>query len=1083
MQGDRGSLGVAAASVAYGARQLAMAGPNELFAETARGRSDFSEDAAVEGPAAELFQSLGWARANLLHEFAAESPEGRRSMREAVLPKRLWAALTKLNPHLPPEALNEAAAELTRDRSAMLPTDANAEIHALIRNGVSVHVQGPDGERRTEIARLVDWRTPRANDFLMAQQVWFQGELYKRRADLVGFVNGLPLLFVELKGPAENVKDAFDKNIRSYRNDIPQAFSCNAVVIVSNGMETKVGATYAPYEHFVEWKKAESEDELPAAGIEIAVRGLGSPERFLDLVENFIAYENGKGGFVKKLAKNHQFLGVNRAVAAVDKIADTHGRLGVFWHTQGSGKSLSMLYFAQKVLRTKPGNWTFVIVTDRAELDRQISDTFINCGATAKMREDIQAQDREHLKTLLQGNERYVFTLIHKFGTAQGETFPKLSDRSDIIVITDEAHRSQYAILAANMRRALPNAAFIAFTGTPLIATDAEKTREVFGDYVSIYDFAQSIEDGATVPLYYENRIPELQLANEDLSDELDRIIEEADLDEAQEARLHRIFSRQYHLITRDDRLDRIADDVVRHFAGRGYRGKAMYIAIDKATAVRMHNKVRSRWKTEIARLEGELENSEDREAVAAKIAWMKSTDMAVVVSSGQNEQSDLAAKGLDIAPHRRRMNDEDMETKFKDPDDPFRLVFLCAMWLTGFDAPSCSTIYLDKPMKNHSLMQTIARANRVCGDKEAGLIVDYVGVFRNLQRALAIYARGTASGEMPIKDKAALLGEIAKALEAAKSFAARRGVDPKAIFEAPKLARLKAISDATEALAGTDAERQAYLRLEGHACKLFKAALPDPRVGPLTADMAVLHVLADRLRALTQKPDVSMVLDSIDNLLDESIVGHAIRVPIRDPDDYTGLFDLRSIDFDKLSAAFRKGRQKTTVQQLRAQVETKLTAMVRQNPTRADMLERFQAMIAEYNAGSATVEQLFQQLMDFIRSMSAEEQRTTRESLSEEELAIFDLLTKPEPTLTGRQEIEVKKIARALLARLKGEKLVLDWRLKESAKADVRQTIRVEFDGLPEVYDRRIWEDKVERTFQYIYERYPSAEAIQLLQ
>ena len=1055
-----------------------MTPKGELFPEAAVIHGGFSEDAAVEGPAIELFRSLGWDHANLLHEFDGESPEGRKSMLEAILPKRLWLALQKLNPDLPAEALNEAAAEIARDRAAMLPTDANAEVYALLKNGVPVHVQGPDGERKTEIAKVVDWRDASGNDFLIGRQVWFQGELYKRRADLVGFVNGIPFVLIELKGPGENVKDAFENNIRSYRNDIPQVFVHNAVVVISNGMEAKVGATHAPYEHFVDWKKAEREDELPAAGLEVAIRGIGTPARLLDLVENFVAYEKAKGGLVKKLAKNHQFLGVNKAVAAVDRIAETRGKLGVFWHTQGSGKSLSMLYFAQKVLRTKPGNWTFVIVTDRAELDRQIADTFVNCGATAKGRETIQAQSREHLKALLKGNERYVFTLIQKFGTAQGETFPKLSDRSDIIVITDEAHRSQYAVLAANMRRALPNAAFIAFTGTPLIATDAEKTKDVFGDYVSIYDFAQSIEDGATVPLYYENRIPELQLANEDLSDELDELIEDAGLDEAQEARLAQVFSRQYHLITRDDRLDKIADDLVLHFTGRGHRGKAMYIAIDKATALRMYEKVRACWQAEIKRLRSELPKvkDEDRAAAEAKIAWMKATDMAVIVSPGQNEQADMAAKGLDIAPHRRRMNDEDMEAKFKDPDDPFRLVFVCAMWLTGFDAPSCSTIYLDKPMKNHSLMQTIARANRVCGDKEAGLIVDYVGVFRNLQRALAIYARGTASGEIPIKDKAALLGELAKALQTVKEFAGRRGVEPDAIFKASGLARLKAIAEATEALVGTDAEKQAYLRLEGHLWKLYKAVLPDPRVAPFTAEIAVLHVLANRLRALTPKPDISGVLDQVDDLLDESIIGHEIRAPIREADDFSGLFDLRTIDFEKLSAAFRKGQKKTQVQLLRTQVEKKLTMMVRQNPTRADMLERFHSMIAAYNAGSATVDQLFQQLMDFIRSMSNEEQRAAREELNEDELAVFDLLTKPEPKLTKAQEIEVKRIARSLLAKLKKEKIILDWRLKENAKADVRQTIREEFDALPEVYDRNIWEDKVERTFQFVFERFEGA-------
>jgi type I restriction enzyme R subunit len=1041
---------------------------------------DFSEHAAVESPAIELFRSLGWNYANLYHEtFGVNGTEGRVTMREPVLPDRLWDALQKLNPYLPLEALRDAAANITRDRSAMLATDANAEIYHLLRNGVSVHVRGPDGERRTETARVIDWRDPRANDLLLAQQIWFQGELYKRRADLVGFVNGLPLLLLELKGPTENVKDAFDKNIRSYRSDIPQVFAYNAAVIVSNGMETKVGATFAPYEHFIEWKRAESEDEPAAAGLEVAIRGIGAPGRLLDLVENFVAYEKGKGGLIKKLAKNHQFLGVNRAVAAVDRIAETRGRLGVFWHTQGSGKSLSMLYFAQKILRTKPGNWTFVIVTDRMELDDQIACTFAACGAITKGREEVQAQNREHLKTLLQGNERYVFTLIQKFGTAQGETFPKLSDRPDIIVITDEAHRSQYAVLAANMRRALPNAAFIAFTGTPLIATDAEKTKEVFGDYVSIYDFVQSIEDGATVPLYYENRIPELQLANEDLSDDLDRLIEEAALDEAQEARLAQVFSRQYHLITRDDRLDKIADDVVKHFAGRGYRGKAMYIAIDKVTAVRMYDKVRARWDQEIKRLETSLAklSGDERAAQEAKIAWMKATDMAVIVSVGQNEKDDMAAKGLDIVPHRRRMNTEKMDEKFKDPDDPFRLVFLCAMWLTGFDAPSCSTVYLDKPMKNHTLMQTIARANRVCGDKEAGLIVDYVGVFRNLQRALAIYARGTGSGEIPIKDKAALFTELEKALSFVRTFCVTRGVDPAAIIKERGLARLKAIADASELLLGTDEQKQAYLRLEAQAWKLYMAVLPDPRATPLAAEMAVWHVLANRLRALTKPADLSAIMGGIEALLDESIIGHTIRAPITD--DLTGLFDLRTIDFDKLTAAFRKGQKRTQAQLLRAKVEERLGEMVRRNPTRVDLLEKFQTMISEYNAGSASVEQLFEQLLEFIRRMTEEEQRAVREGLDEEELAIFDLLTKPEPTLTKAQEVEVKAVARRLLAKLKREKLILDWRLKENAKADVRQTIREEYDQLPEVYDRRLWEDKVERTYQFMFERYPGEVAV----
>ena len=298
----------------------------------------------------------------------------------------------------------------------------------------------------------------------------------------------------------------------------------------------------------------------------------------------------------KKLGKNHQLLGVNRAITAVEKIGENQGRLGVFWHTQGSGKSLSMLFFARKVLRKKAGDWTFLIVTDRTELDDQIAGTFAACGELTKLRETVQAQSRDHLKELLRGNERYIFTLIQKFGTARGEVYPVLSTRSDIIVITDEAHRSQYDILAANMRAALPNAAFIGFTGTPLIAGEEERTREVFGDYVSIYDFAQSVADGATVPLYYESRLPELHLTNEDLGDEIARVIDDADLSEDEEDALARRFAKQYHLITNDDRLEKVAADLVRHFSGRGYRGKAMFVAIDKATAIRMYDKVRRHW-------------------------------------------------------------------------------------------------------------------------------------------------------------------------------------------------------------------------------------------------------------------------------------------------------------------------------------------------------------------------------------------------------------------------------------------------------------------------------------------------------
>jgi type I restriction enzyme R subunit len=475
------------------------------------------------------------------------------------------------------------------------------------------------------------------------------------------------------------------------------------------------------------------------------------------------------------LAQNHQVLGVNAAMRALRDERTHEGRLGVFWHTQGSGKSLSMLFFTQKVLRREPGNWTFVMVTDRAELDDQLYGDFKDAGVVEG---HLQAKSSNHLRQLLGEDHRYVFSLIHKFRPLQGEDMPVCSERDDVIVITDEAHRSQYATLALNMRNALPNASFLGFTGTPLIAGDVERTRQVFGDYVSTYSFRDSIEDGATVPLFYENRIPELQIVNERFDEELTQMLEEAELDNQQERALARRFATEYQLITRPARLERIAADLVRHFVGRGFLGKAMFVAIDKATAVRMYELVAREWQVHLADLKEEAARLPplERAGIDEQIAFMRETDMAVVVSQSQNEIADMEALGHDMKPHRKRMLDEDLDERFKDPADPFRLVFVCAMWMTGFDVPSCSTIYLDRPMRNHTLMQTIARANRVFPEKENGLIVDYVGVFRQLEKALAIYAAARIEEDASgiIRDKASLVGELDEEIAGLVDYASR---------------------------------------------------------------------------------------------------------------------------------------------------------------------------------------------------------------------------------------------------------------------------------------------------------------------
>ena len=438
-------------------------------------------------------------------------------------------------------------------------------------------------------------------------------------------------------------------------------------------------------------------------------------------------------------------IGVNRAITAAEAAREGNAgkrgrrRLGVFWHTQGSGKSLSMVFFTQKISRKLPGNWTFVVVTDRDELDDQIYRTFTGVGAVGK-EESVQASSGQHLQQLLRSDHRYVFTLIQKFRSdTKGARYPVLSDRSDIIVLADEAHRSQYDIFAQNLGDALPNAGFIGFTGTPLMAGE-EKTVEVFGDYVSVYNYRQAIEDGATVPLYYEPRMPEIQLTNEDLESEMADVLDEAELDETSRARIEQRFKHAYTLITREDRLDKVAADVVQHFVGRPRGTKAMFVAIDKLTAVRMYDRVKAAWSKYVARRTAEG-------AGAAELAYLAATDMAVVLSSAQNEVEEFKRRGLEILPHRQRMQKEDLDTRFKASDDPLRLVFVCAMWMTGFDVPTCGVVYLDKPMRNHTLMQTIARANRVYEGKENGLIVDYIGVFRNLQKALEIYGPAAGGG------------------------------------------------------------------------------------------------------------------------------------------------------------------------------------------------------------------------------------------------------------------------------------------------------------------------------------------------
>ncbi|MFM9880369.1 MAG: type I restriction endonuclease subunit R [Burkholderiaceae bacterium] len=1053
----------------------------------------YTEDHLVEQPAIGLFAALGWQTVSAMEEtLGAAGTLGRQTKGEVVLATRLRAALVRLNPTLPAEAINNAIDEISRDRSAMLPEAANREVYRLLKEGIVVSV--PDhvhGGQKTERLRVVDWDTPENNDFLLVSQFSVTGALYTCRPDLVGFINGLPWVVIELKKPGVSARAAFDENLTHYKQQIPNLFWFNALMIASNGTDSRVGSLTANWGRWVEWKRIAREDEPRRVSLEVMLRGTCDRTRLLDLVENFTLFSEHKAGLVKIIAQNHQFLGVNNAIASMLEARKLgHGRGGVFWQTQGSGKSFSMVFYAQKVLRKLIGNWTFVVVTDRTELDEQIAKTFKAVGAVSEAEGDeCHAASGAHLRELLRGNHRYVFTLVHKFQTPE-----LLCDRSDVIVLTDEAHRSQYDTLALNMRSALPKAMFMAFTGTPLIAGE-ERTKEVFGDYVSIYDFQQSIEDGATVPLFYENRTPELQLVNPDLNDDIYQLIEDADLDPEQEAKLERELGRQYHLITRDDRLDTVAKDIVRHFLGRGFVGKAMVVSIDKATALRMHDKVKLHWAADMAKtqkelgklayvpVEGGMTAEQARRDVRMaelkqRLNVLTTTDMAVIVSPGQNEIQQMQKLGLDIEPHRKRMNESNpgLDEKFKDTDDPLRLAFVCAMWLTGFDAPSCSTVYLDKPMRNHTLMQTIARANRVFPGKYSGLIVDYANVFASLEKALAIYGAGK-DGTSPVKDKDQLVAELRRCVVDATAFCAKHGVmlTDMEQLNGGGLERLQAIADALNALISPDPLRRDFFGHERLVSTLYKAVKPDPVALEFASRVACLATIAEAIRAkLNPNPtDISKVLGDINTLLDESITGHAIR------DQGPPALDLSKINFEVLASRFKQSKHKNTdLEVLKAAIRAKLEKMVELNRTRADFSEKFEELIESYNAGSRTIEALYQELLDLSNSLNVEEQRHVRENITEEELVIFDILTRPSPELGTEERAEVKKVARELLARLK-ELLVLNWRQKSTARSQLKLTIEDTLDsGLPRAYTPELYQQKCSAVFEHVFESYPERNA-----
>ena len=1084
-----------------------------------------SEDQLVQATFAEhLEQVLGWDSVYAWNQETFE-PDGtlsRVDTKEAVLTRDLRAALERLNPELPASAIQDAVRKLTVYDVSRSMVQHNRDFYRLLRGGVPVQYQDAQGRWKSARARAIDFdNASGANRFLAVRELKLTGirtPNYNRRADLVCFVNGLPLVFIELKAVYKNIREGFDNNLSDYmdENVIAHAFHHNAFLIVSNGDRARYGSITSKWEHFAEWKRLEEADEgnLDA---EVLLNGMLAHDRLLDIVENFILFDDSKPGATRKvIARNHQVLGVNRAVDSVerqeklklafpsdrrlrrrvvdlplesrivpkkaslpDRAEDTSpsipkgpvdiierahpdlGRLGVFWHTQGSGKSYSMAFFAEKVRRKLEGNFTFFLMTDRNDLDSQLYKTFVGCSIADE--QTPRAASGYDLEKRMKESHRYVFSLIHKFNRDVDPNRP-YSKRDDIIVISDEAHRTQAGRLARNMRNALSNASFIGFTGTPLFRQD-EITKRIFGDYISRYDFKRSEEDGATVRLIYDNRGEKLGVERLDLNERIATKIEEAELDPDQEALLEKLLGQDYEVVTADERLERIAADFVEHCAARWQSGKSMLVCIDKITCARMLQLIVPRWqaKTADVRAAAEVKRTETgaaadevvRETLAeeagnltAQANWLDETIVEIIISEAQNEVADFKKWGFDIIPHRARIKRGfetedgqrvDVETAFKDPTHPFRVAIVCAMWMTGFDVECLSTLYIDKPMKEHALMQAIARANRVYPGKDFGLIVDYNGMLRSLREALAQYALGDdgTGGEEIIAPIEEGVQALIEAIEAAEEHLRGLGFDPADLIGSTGFTRIKGLKDAVEAVYASDEDKRRFEVLARQVFARFKALLMEPSVFPYAERHDNIEAI---YKKLTERRDTADVTELLKEL--HRIVNEAIRTQSLGDDQAEGLtFDLSQIDMEKLRKEFAKNvrHKATALQDIRDIVEQKLAEMLALNPSRMDYQQRYEEIIAAYNREKdrVTIEETFRRLTELMDELDTEQQRAVEEELSEDELALFDLLKKDNLAKADRER--VKQASRDLLVAVTARLADLDrfWE-KEQTKADV---------------------------------------------
>jgi type I restriction enzyme R subunit len=1004
----------------------------------------------VESAALAWLSELGW---QVKHgsEIAPDGPSAeRRDYGQVVLEQRLRDALARLNPGLPPEALQDALRKLLNPPGATLE-QRNRALHRMLVDGVTVEYRRPDGAIAGAQARVLDFDDPDNNDWLAVNQYTVVENRHTRRPDVVLFVNGLPLAVLELKNPADEEATIWTayQQLQTYKREIPSLFVYNEALVISDGLEARIGTLTSDRDRFMPWRTITGEaiapPELPQ--LEVLVRGVFEPKRFLQLVRDFIVFEDEGGGkLAKKMAGYHQFHAVNVAVEETLRAAELQAsaiaeetgryeagrkpggqpgdrRIGVIWHTQGAGKSLTMVFYAGRIIRHPAmENPTIVVLTDRNDLDGQLFGVFSRCRELLGQ-EPVQAESRAHLRELLQDRQAggIIFTTIQKFlPEERGDRYPVLSDRRNVVVIADEAHRSQYDFIdgfARHMRDALPNACFIGFTGTPL-ELDDRNTRAVFGDYISIYDIQRAVEDGATVPIYYESRLAKLDLPEEE-KPRVDEAFEEVTEGEEVERkeRLKTKWARLEAVVGAEKRLRLIAQDIVSHFEKRleALDGKAMVVCMSRRICVELYN--------EIVRLRPEWHHEDDDKGVIK------------VVMTGS------ASDPLEWQPHiRNKERREFLANRFRDPKDSFKIVIVRDMWLTGFDCPSLHTMYVDKPMRAHGLMQAIARVNRVFRDKPGGLVVDYLGLAHELKQALATYTESGGTGKTAI-DQAEAVAVMKEKYEVCCDLF--HGFDWSKWKTGSPEERLSLLPAAQEHILAQENGKERLLKAVTELSKAFALAVPHEEALAIRDDVAFFQAV--RAALAKRAPMEERPEEELDHAI-RQIISRALT-----PEGVIDLFSAAglkkpdiSILSDEFLAEVRGMPQKNlAVELLRKLLEGEIKVRRRKNVVQArSFAEMLEQAIRRYQNRAVEAVQVIEELIALAKEMRETDRRGEQLGLSEEELAFYDALESNDSAVKVLGEPTLKQIARELVETVR-RNVTIDWVERENVRANLRRLVK----------------------------------------